>query len=207
MFDIELVKIRYARMDNEELLHFVHHDSYGLSAKAISALYKEFLKRGLDMSAFPELRASRYMSNQSIEEQISQERVNVYMTYLKDECLKDISKGKTLEEVFNKLQNIGFRNGESLKIINSLKEYTKELENNNDIEMMTGAAICLLGIFLIALLSYTEISYTGLIFIFIGIIRIFIGFNKNRKHIKEIKLFKETEMPYVGTMNEKKSIK
>ena len=209
MFDLELVKMRYARMENEELLYLAHHNHYGLSTEAISALYKEFLKRDLDISVFPELRASRIVKP-SKEEETIQEDKNAYIAHLQEKCLRDISNGQTLDEVFNNLQKAGLRNGESLYIINSLQDYTKDLENNNDIEMMTGAAVCLLGVFLIALLSSTEnqdFSYTGLILIFIGVIRMIIGFNKNSNHIKEIKLFKETKMPYVGNMEEKSIIK
>jgi len=209
MFDLELVKMRYARMENEELFYLVHHNSHGLSTEAISALYKEFLKRDLDISIFPELRALR-ISKPSREEEIIQKNENAYIAYLQQKCLHDISKGQSLDELFNNLQKAGLRNGESLYIINSIQDYTKELENNNDIEMMTGAAICLLGVFLIALLSSTEnqnFSYTGLLLIFIGVIRMCIGFIKNSNLIKEIKLFKETEMPYLGNMEEKSLIK
>ena len=57
MIDIELVKLKYARMEEEELIYLTEHSSYGLSTEAISALYQEFLKRNLDTSIFSNLRA------------------------------------------------------------------------------------------------------------------------------------------------------
>ena len=60
MIDIELVKLKYARMEDAELISLTQTSGYELSTDAISALYYEFLKRKLDISIFPHLRAMKW---------------------------------------------------------------------------------------------------------------------------------------------------
>jgi len=205
MFDIELVKLRYARMENEELLYLVHNNKYGLRTDAISALYKEFLKRNLDISIFPELRAAKIFSVY-MDDDVPIEYNITYFTSLQEKCINMISKGYSLDDTHKHLLKSGIRNVDALRVINSLPEYSIAREDKYNIEMVKGLAISLLGIFIIALLSISgnpNIFFAGLMLIIPGAIKIVIGFHKKGKYIRSIQLLKRTEMPYLGKIKKK----
>jgi hypothetical protein len=52
MIDISLVKERYARMTDEQLIQLAQTERHDLTAEALSLLKDEFSKRGLDLDAF-----------------------------------------------------------------------------------------------------------------------------------------------------------
>jgi|GEM_PF-4165816 len=52
MIDIEMVKARYSKMTDDELLQFAEHQGIVITDEAVSCLYNEFTQRRLDTSLF-----------------------------------------------------------------------------------------------------------------------------------------------------------
>ncbi|MFN9709815.1 MAG: hypothetical protein ACK55K_00190, partial [Bacteroidota bacterium] len=117
MIDIALIKLKYARMEDAELMNLTQTSGYALSTEAISALYQEFLKRNLDMSIFPHLRALNWQIHKNTLAKENQIKFEEYISNLLANCIKDVSEGESLEEVIIKLQKEGFANRECLKAI------------------------------------------------------------------------------------------
>ena len=181
MIDIELVKLRYERMEDAELISLTENSWYALSAQAITALYQEFLKRKLDMSIFPYLRTVQWQNNKIARARSIEAENKKYEAYLKNACIKDLSEGRSFGVIFKKLQRVGLRNRECLQIIYSLREEAKEQENEYDTHILTGICIALLGIFINSVISLTSTttatSRIGWLLIIAGIIKLLFGFS------------------------------
>jgi uncharacterized membrane protein len=181
MIDIELVKLRYERMEDAELISLTENSWYALNPEAITALYQEFLKRKLDISIFPYLRRIQWQNNKIARARSIEAENKKYETYLKNACIKDLSEGKSFSTIFKKLQRTGLRNKECLHIIYSLRKDAKDQKNEYDTHILTGICIALPGIFINSLISITSTTTSsnsiGWLLIATGIIKIVLGFS------------------------------
>jgi len=104
MKNVDIIKFKYERMDDDELIRYTEASWYLLNTDAISALYKEFLKRKLDITIFPYLRARNYQNVNSTLSRFHKNKFEQYLIYLKNCCLKDLSEGKSLDDTMKKLR-------------------------------------------------------------------------------------------------------
>jgi len=195
MIDIAIIKENYSRMADEELICLSQQDGKDLSSEAISALYQEFLKRKLDTTIFSSLRAYKAEEHQrhlqNIQESKAQEFTSSIWTY----CFEAKAEGKTNDEIFQGLINLGLDDEQSSFVINSLEERAIEYEKAYDNEMLTGGAICAIGIIL-TVITYSSalnggtyvIAWGAIIF---GAIRFLKGINNKGKFSKILRTIQE----------------
>ena len=191
-------------MEDAELMNLTQTSGYALSTEAISALYQEFLKRNLDMSIFPHLRALSWQIHKNTLAKENQIKFEEYISNLLANCIKDVSKGESLEEVIIKLQKEGFANRECLKAINYLVEYAKEKEEKYNTKMLAGSCIAFLGIFITALIiitsTMTDAILIGWLLIIIGVNKFFSAFTKKRKDRNLFNIISTKDNTYLGLL-------
>ena len=191
MIDISIIEENYSKMSDEELKRLSQIDGKDLSTEATTVLYREFQKRKLDTTIFSSLRAHKLAEHQrqgaTIEEAKQQEYAASIWTY----CFDAKSEGKTDDEIFPGLMEMGLSDEQSSIVINSIESHAKEIEKNYDSEMLTGGAIAIIGI-LVTAMTYSNalsggtyvIAWGAIIF---GGIRFFSGVSNKSKFSKIVK--------------------
>ncbi|MFN5334918.1 MAG: hypothetical protein ACK5BV_07005 [Bacteroidota bacterium] len=175
MIDIELVKLNYARMEDAELISLTQTSGYELSTDAISALYYEFLKRKLDISIFPHLRAMKWQIHKNNLAKANKKKFDEKISNLLASSIKDLSQGESLGNVIKKLQRAGLRNKHCLNVLIYLKRYAIYKEENYHTKLLFASCIAFLGIFITALIIITSTMTDAIL---IGFLLIIVGVNK-----------------------------
>lgn len=175
MIDIELVKLKYARMEDAELISLTQTSGYELSTDAISALYYEFLRRKLDISIFPHLRAMKWQIHKNNLAKANKKKFDEKISNLLASSIKDLSQGESLGNVIKKLQRAGLRNKHCLNVLIYLKRYAIYKEENYHTKLLFASCIAFLGIFITALIIITSTMTDAIL---IGFLLIIVGVNK-----------------------------
>ena len=182
-------------MQDEELVRLSQIDGKDLSSEALTALYQEFQNRNLDTTIFSSLRAHKIAEHQTHLESIQEAKAQEFEASIWTYCFEAKSEGKTDDEIFNGLLEMGLSNEQSTIVVNSIEGQAKVTEKVYDNEMLTGGAICFIGIIVTAM-TYSNalnggtyvIAWGGIIF---GGIRFFSGLNNKSKFSKILKSIEE----------------
>jgi len=143
MADRVLIKKLYARMSNEQLLQLSMDEGKFLTSAAITILYQEFLKRKLDTSIFPVLRAYKVTEHQKMHQRLSQKKdiESVWEHFLDAKY-----KGKADQEILQDLCAMGLDYQVSYDIIHSMKAKAIELHEAHEKTVFKGLVLFLFGI-------------------------------------------------------------
>jgi hypothetical protein len=146
MADHSLIKKVYAGMSNDELLHISRYEGKLLTSAAITLLYQEFLKRKLDTSIFPSLRAYKVAEYQKSLQQLSQKNdIESVWAYFLDAKYK----GKADQEILQHLYAMGLDYQVGHDIIHSMKEKAIEQRDVHEKAFFKGVVLFLFGIALL----------------------------------------------------------
>jgi hypothetical protein len=195
MIDIAIVKENYSRMKDEELIRLSQYDGNDLTPEAIDALCQEFLKRNLDTTIFSSLRAHKIAEHQRQLQDIKAAKAQKYAASFWTYCFEAKSKGKTDDEIFQRLLEFGLDEEQSSMMINSIESRAIKIEKAYDNELWTGGAICGIGIlvtattFSAALNGGTYIVTWGAIIF--GAIRFFNGLTNKSKISETLRKIQE----------------
>jgi hypothetical protein len=192
MKNVDLIKFKYERMEDDELIRYTETSWYLLNTNAISALYKEFIKRKLDITIFPYLRARNYQNVNSTLSRFHKNKLEQYLIYLKNCCLKDLSEGKSLDDTMKKLRRKRLQKKDFLKVIQALEESIKEIKSSYNKKVLTGVGFVLLGILMFAIWFLTSemnhIILLGGIFMMIGVYKFISGVRFKNKNMPVFKI-------------------
>lgn len=143
MADRVLIKKLYARMSNEQLLQLSMDEGKFLTSAAITILYQEFLKRKLDTSIFPVLRAYKVTEHQKRHQRLTQKKdiESVWEHFLDAKY-----KGKADQEILQDLCAMGLDYQVSYDIIHSMKAKAIELHEAHEKTVFKGLVLFLFGI-------------------------------------------------------------
>lgn len=143
MVDHLLIKKVYAGMSNDELLHMSRYEGKLLTSAAITHLYQEFLKRKLDTSVFPSLRAYKVAEYQKSLQQLSQKNdiESIWLHFLDAKY-----KGKADQEILQDLCAMGLDYQVSYDIIHSMKAKAIQLHEAHEKTVFKGLVLFLFGI-------------------------------------------------------------
>ena len=195
MIDIALIKENYSRMGNEELIRLSQNEGKDLSTEATTALYEEFLKRKLDTTIFSSLRALKIQQHQRHLENIQAVKAQEFAASIWTYCFEAKSEGKTDDEIYQGLTELGLDEDQSAGVINSIESRAIEIEKEYDNEQLTGGVICVIGI-LVTAITYSSALNGGTYLIawgamLLGGIRFFSGLNHKSKFSKVLRNIRE----------------
>lgn len=190
MIDIEIIKSNYARQSDEWLQQLALSQAETLTDEALSVLFDEFKRRGLNTDVFFDIATRRIAAQNQVEKQAVETYYRDVMDSLWNYAIKRKIEGLSDHEVWQELKSIGADEERATLIIWSLPKKLKKLIDKADTEMLVGAALFILGafIYLAGKSVRGNISLIPLGMLVGGVLRFAISYSNKEKYKRALRL-------------------
>ncbi len=186
MRDNELIKAHYENLADGQIIALAEKDGHALMPEAFQILKDEFKKRNLDESA---LNTAIKKKAQIYDEQMlvaidknSEAYQQTLVTYMFTETENESSDADIKKGLIKK----GLDETSAEEMMQSREELLKKMIDEHDTQMLTGAAVCVIGS-IITIWTFTKADAEGGMYvvawgaIIFGAIRFLKGFGEKRK--------------------------
>lgn len=153
MINVAALEENYARMGDQELIRLCEEEGHLLAPEAITTLYREFLKRGLDLSIFQKLRAHQVAKHQEEFLNKQSKKEKEFWAEIWEFCFEAKLKGKPDSVIFDQLVARGFNGDQSFAIIKLIEHNAEIIRNKATEEAWLGAIISVIGILILSWVS------------------------------------------------------
>lgn len=197
MINVAALEENYARMGDQELINLCEHEGHLLAPEAITLLYREFLKRSLDISIVQKLRAHQVEIHQEEFLNKQSKKEKEFWTELWKSCFDAKLQGKSDSEIFDQLVARGFNGDQSFAIIRRIEHNAEIIKNNATDEAWLGAIISIIGILILFWVSSMQPegpnSFLLTLPLIYGAVKLFSSLNVRSKFLRVLQTIRRDE--------------
>lgn len=161
MPDVSIIRDTYAGMSEGELLRLASEEGHSLTSEALTLLYREFVRRGMDTEPIASVRAGKYIERNRLERAKDESLRRLFMDSVGRYAHDRMKEGRSREQVAVELARLGMALEHTVPILSALPDPPEERGTSFDINRLI--ALILTALTLLALSMAVEAVSMGIV--------------------------------------------
>lgn len=151
MPDISIIRETYAGMSDESLFRLACDEGRSLTPEALTLLYREFVKRGMDTEIIASIRVWNYQRRNAAEREERDRNLALLREVVERYAKEGMEEGKSKEDVVEELERLGIPREHALPMLSNLPGSPVEPGFRIDNEKLVVLTLSALALFIAAM--------------------------------------------------------
>jgi hypothetical protein len=151
MPDVSIIRDTYAGMSEGELLRLASEEGHSLTSEALTLLYREFVRRGMDTEPIASVRTGKYIERNRLERAKDESLRRLFMDSVGRYAHDRMKEGRSREEVAVELARLGMAGEHTVPILSALPDPPEERDGSFGIHRLIVPILIALTLLVLAI--------------------------------------------------------